>query len=210
MALLFRLTFVNRWAKPTIGAGSALSAEKEVSLITRAKGGDEAAISQLYRQYAPGIYGYVASRVGDPALADDLASEVFLRALEGLPRFEYRGISFGAWLYRIAHDRVVDHFRRQARRPVLSLENGDLPVQNGVEGQVEANLGAQRLKKAIDQLTADQQQVILLRFNAGLKLKETAYVMSKSVGAVKMLQLRALAHLRQLVDQMNEAADAGQ
>jgi RNA polymerase sigma-70 factor (ECF subfamily) len=177
-----------------------LSAEKEASLVARAKRRDEAAISQLYHQYAPGIYGYIASRVGSPALADDLTSEVFLRALEGLPRFEYRGISFGAWLYRIAHDRVADHFRQQARRQTLPLENGFLAPQNGVERQAEASLEARRLKKAIGQLTADQQHVILLRFNAGLKLKETAYVMGKSIGAIKMLQSRALTRLRQLVD----------
>jgi RNA polymerase sigma-70 factor (ECF subfamily) len=202
---------VNLWAKLTIGAGSALNAEKEASFVARARQGDEAAISQLYRQYAPRIYGYVAGRVGNRALADDLTSEVFLRALEGLPRFEYRGISFGAWLYRIAHDRVADHFRQQARRGVLPLENGLLPPQNGVEREVEASLEAQRLKRAIGQLTADQQQVILLRFNAGLKLRETAYVMDRSIGAVKMLQSRALARLRQLVDQagMDRAADAG-
>jgi len=188
-----------------------LSGEKEASLVARAKRGDEAAISQLYRQYAPRIYGYVASRVGDPTLADDLTSEVFLRALEGLPRFEYRGISLGAWLYRIAHDRLADHFRQHARRETLPLENGVLPPQNGVEHEAEANLEAQRLKKAIGQLTADQQQVILLRFNAGLKLKEAAYVMDRSIGAVKMLQLRALARLRQLVDQagMNRMTNAG-
>ena len=201
---------MNLWTRLTIGVGSALSAEKEASLVARAKKGDGAAISQLYRQYAPRIYGYLASRVGDPALADDLTSEVFLRALEGLPRFEYRGISFGAWLYRIAHDRVADHFRRQGRRPTVLLENGFLSAQNGVEGQVEANLEAQRLKKVIGQLTADQQQVILLRFHVGLKLQEVAYVMGRSIDAVKMLQLRALTRLRQLVNQrgMNEAADA--
>ncbi|UCC65396.1 MAG: sigma-70 family RNA polymerase sigma factor [Anaerolineae bacterium] len=186
-----------------------LGTEKEAGLVVRAKQGDEKAVSQLYRQYAPGIYGYIASRVSDPALTDDLTSEVFLRALEGLPRFEYRGISFGAWLYRIAHDRVADHFRRQGRRPTVPLENGFLPAQNGIERQVETNLEAQRLKKAIGQLTADQQQVILLRFQSGLKLKETAYVLEKSVGAVKMLQLRALERLRELVDrtEMNRMAD---
>jgi RNA polymerase sigma-70 factor (ECF subfamily) len=188
-------------AELSSGVGSALNTEKEASFIARVKRGDEASISQLYRQYAPRIYGYVASRVGNPVLADDLTSDVFLRALEGLPRFEYRGISLGAWLYRIAHDRVADHFRQQARRQTLPLENGILPPQNGVEPQVAANLEAQRLKEAMGQLTADQQQVILLRFNAGLKLKETAYVMDRSIDAVKMLQLRALARLRQMVGQ---------
>ena len=96
--------------------GTTLSVQEEANLVAQAKGGDEAAIGQLYRQYAPGIYGYVVSRIQEPAVADDLTSEVFVRALEGLSRFEYRGISLSAWLYRMAHDRLVDHFRRQARR----------------------------------------------------------------------------------------------
>ena len=188
-----------------------MNAEEEARLITRAKRGDEAAISQLYRHYAPRIYGYVAGRVGDPGLADDLTSDVFLRALEGLPRFEYRGISFGAWLYRIAHDRVADHFRRQARRQVIPLENSPLVPQPDVAREAEANLEAQRLRDAISHLTADQQQVILLRFSAGLKLREAAYVMDRSIDAVKMLQARALANLRKLVRQkaVNGASDAG-
>jgi len=202
---------VNLWAKLTSGVGSALNADEEARLITRAKRGDEAAISQLYRHYAPRIYGYVAGRVGDPGLADDLTSDVFLRALEGLPRFEYRGISFGAWLYRIAHDRVADHFRRQARRQVIPLENSPLVPQPDVAREAEANLEAQRLRDAIGHLTADQQQVVLLRFSAGLKLREAAYVMDRSIDAVKMLQARALANLRKLVRQkaVNGASDAG-
>jgi RNA polymerase sigma-70 factor (ECF subfamily) len=194
-----------------------LSVTKEARLIARAQQGDQTAMSHLYRQNAPKIYGYIASQVGDPALAEDLTSEVFLRALEGLPQFEYRGISFSAWLHRIAHDRVVDYFRQQARRPTLPLENGILPAQNGVEGQVEAYLHKQRLDTLIHQLTTDQQQVLVLRFNAGLKLQEVAYAMDKSVGAIKMLQLRALERLRQLLEQaeqapteMSEAENAGQ
>jgi RNA polymerase sigma-70 factor (ECF subfamily) len=180
---------------------TALNAEEEASLVTRAKEGDETAVSQLYRQYAPGIYGYIASRVGDPAVADDLTSEVFLRALEGLPRFEYRGISISSWLYRIAHDRTADHFRRQARRPTIPLEDELLPAQEGIDQEVDARLRTEQLGKAIERLTAEQHQVILLRFVAGFKLKEIAYVMDRSTDAIKMLQLRALTRLRQLVAQ---------
>lgn len=177
----------------------AQSVKEEASLVARAQEGDETAVSQLYYRYAPGIYGYIASRVGDPALADDLTSEAFLCVLEGLPRFEYRGISISAWLYRIAHDRMTDHLRRQARRPTLPLEDEILPAQDGFDQEVDAHLGVEQLSTAIGRLTAEQHQVILLRFVAGLKLKEIAYVMDKSTDAVKMLQLRALTHLRQLV-----------
>jgi RNA polymerase sigma-70 factor (ECF subfamily) len=178
---------------------SVLSLQDEARLVARAQRGDGSAVSQLYRRYAPQIYGYIASRVGDPAVADDLTSEAFLRALEGLPEFEQRGISIAAWLYRLAHDRVADHYRRQARRPTLPLEEKLLPAQDGFDQQVDAHLRMEELGQAMQQLTTEQQQVILLRFVAGLKLKEVAYVMSKSEDAVKMLQLRALRRLRQLV-----------
>ena len=180
---------------------AAPDAQQQARLIARAKQGDEAAISQLYRCYAPGIYGYLASRVGDTALADDLTSEVFVRALEGLPSFQDRGIPFSAWLYRIAHDRMVDHFRRQARRPTTALQEARLPATAGVDQVVETRLRMAQLGKAMEGLTEEQHQVILLRFVAGFKLREVAYVMDKSTAAVKMLQLRALARLRQTVAQ---------
>jgi RNA polymerase sigma-70 factor (ECF subfamily) len=190
----------NRGAKTAPSAKEiTLSVQEEAGLVARATRGDEAAISQLYRQYAPGIHGYIASRLSNPAVADDLTSEVFLRALEGLPRFEYRGISLSAWLYRIAHDRMVDHFRRQARRLTLPLDDEIVPAQNGLEQEVDVRLKMQQLRGAMEQLTADQHQVVLLRFISGLKLQEVAYVMDKSTDAVKMLQLRALTRLKSLV-----------
>jgi len=180
---------------------AAPDAQEQARLISRATQGDESAISQLYRHYAPGIYGYLASRVGDSALADDLTSEVFVRALEGLPQYEDRGYPFSAWLYRIAHDRMVDHFRQQARRPTMPLLDERLPAQAGIDQVVETRLRMAQLSEAIQELTPDQQHVILLRFVAGFKLREIAYVMDKSTAAIKMLQLRALTQLRQTVEQ---------
>ena len=180
---------------------TALSAEEESNLVARAKEGDETAISRLYRQYAPGVYGYIACRVRDPAAADNLTSEVFLRALEGLAQFEYRGIAISAWLYRIAHDRMADHFCRQARRPIIPPEDELLPAQDGIDQAVDARLPVEQVGKVIERLTAEQHQVVLLRFVAGFTLKEIAYVMDRSTDAIKMLQLRALTCLRQLVAQ---------
>jgi len=180
---------------------AVLSTEQEADLVARAKVGDETAISQLYRQYAPGIYGYIASRVGDPETGQDLTSEVFLGALEGLPRFEYRGVPFSAWLYRIAHNCIADHYRRQGRRPTVPLEDELLPALDGIVQLADERLRVEQVGKAIEQLSTEQHQVILLRFVAGFKLHEIAYVMDKSTAAVKMLQLRALTRLRQLIAQ---------
>jgi RNA polymerase sigma-70 factor (ECF subfamily) len=193
--------FIDRWKVMPMEQEPASSPQEQAGLVARAKEGDETAIRQLYRQHAPGIYVYVASRVRDPAVADDLTSKVFLRALEGLAQFEYRGIPISAWLYRIAHDRIADHLRRQARRPTTPLEDECLPAQNGIGQEIEARLQIAQVSKALKRLTAEQHQVILLRFVAGFKPKEIAYVMDKSTSAIKMLQLRALARLRQLVAQ---------
>jgi RNA polymerase sigma-70 factor (ECF subfamily) len=189
----------DRWNTMPSKQKPASDTQAEASLIARAQEGDGSAVSKLYQQHAPGIYGYIASRVGDPAIAEDLTSEVFLRALEGLPQFEVRGVPLSAWLYRIAHDRVVDHFRRQARRPTMPLKEELLPIQAGIDEQVEARLWTEQLGEAIKGLTAEQHQVILLRFVAGFKLREIAYVMDKSTDAIKMLQLRALTRLRECV-----------
>jgi len=192
---------VNRWKTMPSQEEAVLSTEQEANLVARAKEGDQTAISQLYRQYAPGIYGYIASRVGDSETAQDLTSEVFLGALEGLPRFEYRGIPFSAWLYRIAHNCIADHYRRQGRRPTVPLEDERLPAQEGIVQMADDRLRLEQVGKAIERLSAEQHQVILLRFAAGFKLQEIAYVMDKSTAAVKMLQLRALTRLRQWVAQ---------
>jgi RNA polymerase sigma-70 factor (ECF subfamily) len=181
--------------------GHTSDVHEDARLIAQAQQGHEDAVSLLYRQYAPRIYGYLASRVGEAALAQDLTSEVFVRALEGLPQYRDRGVPFSAWLYRIAHDRMVDHFRQQARRPTTSLEGLRLPAQAGIDEQVETRLRMEQIGRAMGQLTEDQHQVILLRFVAGLKLQEVAYVMDKSTAAIKMLQLRALTRLRQAVAQ---------
>ena len=100
----------------------------------------------------PGIYGYLASRLGDPVASEDLTSEVFERALEGLPRYEQRGLSIACWLYRIAHDRLADHLRRQAQRPTLPLDErllgGQGPlVQEGFAAQVDARLAGEQLAR---------------------------------------------------------------
>ena len=185
------------------------SAQEEAAIVARARDGDAAAIGQLYRRYAPGIYGYLASRLGDPAASEDLTSEVFERALEGLPRYEQRGVSIASWLYRIAHDRLADHLRRRAQRPTLPLDErllgGQGPlVQEGFASQVDARLAGEQLAgavlgPAIAQLTAEQQQVIALRFYADLKQVEIAYVMDKSTDAIKKLEWRAITRLRELV-----------
>src|SRR6266487_3466716 len=96
--------------------------ESESSLIARAKSGDADAISALYERYAPQIQRYIASRLSDPVLAEDVCADVFVKVLESLSRYEDRGWPFSAWLYRIAYARTVDVLRQARRRPSLPLD----------------------------------------------------------------------------------------
>jgi len=154
----------------------------------------------LYRRYADRIYRYVYSRVKDASAAEDLTAEVFLRALESLPHYQPTGAPFRAWLYRIAHARTVDYWRRQQRRQEQPLEES-LPA-HGPQPEEVVSLQTEwdRALTLLSQLTDDQQQVIILRFVEGLELAEIAAMMEKTVGAVKALQYRALASLARLME----------
>ena len=168
----------------------------ELLLIERAKRYDRKAISELYKRHVQSIYRYIYYRVGDVNVAEDLTAEVFLRALEGLAGFTYRGVPFSAWLYRIAHARAMDHFRRQAKRELLPLDERLVAAGKGPQATVEARLDCEELQSAIAQLTTDQQQVIILRFVEGLSNAEAARILGKTEGAVKALQHRALNSLQ--------------
>ena len=168
----------------------------ESLLIERAKRYDPKAISELYKRHVQDIYRYIYYRVGDVNVAEDLTADVFLRALEGLAGFTYRGVPFSAWLYRIAHARVMDHFRQQARRELLPLDERLVATGKGPQATVEARLDCEELQSAIAQLTTDQQQVIILKFVEGLSNAEAARILGKTEGAVKALQHRALNSLQ--------------
>lgn len=173
-----------------------LQVHDESLLIERAKRYDQKAISELYKRHVQNIYRYIYYRVGDVNVAEDLTAEVFLRALEGLAGFTYRGVPFSAWLYRIAHARVMDHFRQQARRELLPLDERLVATGKGPQAAVEARLDCEELQSAIAQLTTDQQQVIILKFVEGLSNAEAARILGKTEGAVKALQHRALNSLQ--------------
>ena len=152
------------------------------------------------------MYGYIYRRVGDAALAEDLTAELFERVLRAIQNERAWRASPLAWLYRIAHNLVVDHYRRQPAEPPLALEAG-LVAGEGDDPQdaVEGALGREWLQKALHHLTPDQQQVLALRYGEGLTARETAQVLRKTTGAVEALQRRALAALRRLLEQGESA-----
>jgi RNA polymerase sigma-70 factor (ECF subfamily) len=158
------------------------------------------AFGALYERYVDAIYGYVFTRVGDKTMAEDIVSETFHRALENIHGFEWRGVAFSAWLYRIASNAVIARFRRE---PIMS---GDEDLEQALEPEPGPESVVTTLEWKADMLAAvralpdDQQQVILLRFGQDLRNKEIARIMQRSEGAVKALLHRALAALhRRLV-----------
>jgi RNA polymerase sigma-70 factor (ECF subfamily) len=173
----------------------------ESQVIKRAQGYDPQALTELYRRYADAIFRYVYYRVGDREAAEDLAGDVFVRAMEALPAYEDTGSPFKAWLYRIAHARVVDYYRRQEVRRSAPLDDKLMVDGESDPGELAIHRDdARRIWALLPHLTDEQQQVISLRFIAGFSTSEVAEVLKKTEGAVRALQHRALASLRRLLE----------
>jgi RNA polymerase sigma-70 factor (ECF subfamily) len=172
----------------------------EARLIQRAKDGDPTAFAQLYDQHQPAIYRYILYRVGSDATAEDLTSEVFVRLVESIDDFSYQGRPLLAWLYTIARNLVSDHHRCHGRAVMVPLDE-DLPASAcDPEAAASLALSQERLAEAIEQLTEDQREVILLKFIEGLDNAAVAQALNKSYGAVKALQHRGLASLQRILD----------
>jgi len=174
--------------------------QKEWELVQRAQHLDERALASIYEQFYPRVYSYALLQTGDVAMAEDIASDVMLKVLEALPRYRFRGAPLAAWIYRIAHNCVMDHHRRRKRRPEVSLDEARPPLAaHNPESRTDVSLQRQDLQRALQCLTAEQRQVVILRFLHGLDTRTIAQVMGRSQGAVKSLQHRALKALERLL-----------
>ena len=172
----------------------------EESLVKRAQQRDTAAFATIYEEYVDRVYRYILLRVGIHMDAEDLTEQVFLKALESIGSFKWRGAPFGAWHFRIAQNLVIDFQRRKARRPTAPLEDWEAVATGDPQGDVELKLSIEELVAAVARLTEAQRQVIALRFGAGLSIAETAGAMNKNEGAVKALQHSAVASLRRILN----------
>jgi len=180
---------------------SLVERAEEKRLLQAAQRGDAEAFASLYRDNVQTIYRYIYYRVNDRQLAEDLTSDVFMRAMKGLSRYTDQGKPFVAWLYRIAHDRVIDHRRRHNRRQAeLDIADRPLPTEVDMDSRLVRKQAARGLRMAIAKLTDEQQQVIILRFMEGYSLEETASAMNKKANAIKALQHRAIRALGRQLD----------
>ncbi len=164
---------------------------------------DAKAIGAVYDQYFSEIYRYTLYRIGDQVLAEDIASDVFVRLLEAVksgraPRTNLRG-----WLIGTASHIVADHMRKKYRRPEEQISESLPDLQPGPASEVDQREQNRIVQSAYAQLTPDQQQVLALRFGQGYSLEETAAFMNKNVNAVKALQFRALSSLQREIGEVD-------
>lgn len=171
----------------------------DAELIKKAQEGDNDVISALYEHFYLSIFRYLYYRVGDPQIAEDLTSEVFLRMLRAIPNYTLRSVSFQAWLFQIARNIAIDHYRKSKFRDHISLEESIVSHEESVDTSVQKGLDSEHLLKALTRLTDEQREVIIMRFVAGMPIAEVAQTLHKSENAIKALQRRALMVLRQIL-----------
>jgi len=182
--------------------------DQEKELVERAKSNAEA-FGELYEKYYAPIFGYVLRRTASVTVAQDITSEVFLKALKNLRQFHWRGIPFSSWLYRIASHEIANHYRLNSRQQV-SMESNSNSVSfsdPGIESEVlsaEAELEKHEdflaLHRNISQLPSKYQEVIVLRFFEDKQLKEISTILGKREGTVKSLLHRGVEKLREIME----------
>ncbi|MEZ4670281.1 MAG: sigma-70 family RNA polymerase sigma factor [Anaerolineae bacterium] len=176
----------------------------EPDLIERASAGDRAAVSTLYDAYVQAIFAYINYRVDSGAIAEDLTADVFLRMIRALPKFQYTGAPFGAWLYRIAANRVAEYYREKQPVHWDSLLENYRSNDPDLDDQIVDEAQRSRVREALLSLPEDYQTVLILRFTQDLPHTEVASIMGKSIEAVRVLQHRALKALAKSMTQSNE------
>ncbi len=168
-------------------------------LIRKAQEGEPSVVSEIYERYQRGIFRYLFYRVGDQQTAEDLTSEVFLRMIEKLPAYHDRKLSLQAWLFQIARNLSIDHYRKMSIQQNVQLED-DFPEQREEPLEMIAQeLTSEKLRHALVKLPESQRDVIVMRFVVGMPIGEVAQTLHKSTDSIKGLQRRALLALRDIL-----------
>ena len=169
-------------------------------LVERAQRGERAALEELYLIHFDRIYSYLHMTVGNRHDAEDLTTQTFLRMLESIGRFRWQSAPFSAWLFRIAHNLAMDHFRSRRRwQPEEEVPEPPGLAEVSAEEEALKVLSSENMFDLIDQLSDEQRQVLILKFVFDFSNLEAATVLEKTEGAIKSLQHRALASLQKHV-----------
>jgi RNA polymerase sigma-70 factor (ECF subfamily) len=173
--------------------------QDEETLVRRAQQNDQVALTKIYEDNFDRIYRYIVLKIGDRTEAEDMTQQVFLNVLKSISSFKFKGMPFTSWLYRIAHNQVVDYLRKKSRRYTVPLDES-MPAFDDDPGEVfERKLAVEEISVAAGKLTPAQREVIALRFTSELSVAEVARIMGRSEGAVKALQHSAIASLRKVL-----------
>jgi RNA polymerase sigma-70 factor, ECF subfamily len=169
-----------------------------LEVLALAQRGNEEAIGALYDAHCQAVFRYFQARLGEQHTAEDLTGEVFRRMLTALPQYRIKDLPFRAWLFRIAHNLLVDHYRRESRRTMVPLKEAENVREEEIDpaSVIEHKLTMEHAYQALSDLEPSQHDVLALRFLSGLSLKETALALGKTEDAIKALQRRGLIALR--------------
>jgi RNA polymerase sigma-70 factor (ECF subfamily) len=169
-------------------------------LVERAQRGDPAALEELYLIHFDRIFSYLHLSVGNRHDAEDLTTQTFLKMLEAIGRFRWRAVPFSAWLFRIAHNVAMDHFRASRRsEPREEVPEPEPDERSSAEEEAMHAIGRASLRELIEELSPDQKQVLTLKFVFDFSNAEVARILGKTEGAIKSLQHRALASLHRQI-----------
>ena len=170
-------------------------------LVRRVRSNDPRAFEELYARYSPRVFGYLFQRLnGDAEEAEDLTADVFTRVYEKIDAFQPQGAPLSAWVFRIAHNRLIDSIRRRPRHVQVTLDDAPELTAAPAFGSIDQQLALDQIKVGLIRLTPEQRQVIELRFLEGKSVAETAAIVGRNEDAVKKLQARGLASLRRRIE----------
>jgi RNA polymerase sigma-70 factor (ECF subfamily) len=183
-------------ATATSAPGRNVSPQELGRLVQHAQQGDRDALEELYLLHFDRIYSYLHMSVGNRHDAEDLTTQVFVKMLESIGKFRWRSAPFSAWLFRIAHNLAMDHFRANKRwQPEEEVPEPDPGERSAAEEEALESIGRENMLEMIQRLSQEQQQVLTLKFVFNFSNAEAGTILEKTEGAIKSLQHRALASL---------------
>src|SRR5437764_4917084 len=187
-------------AAGTAAPSRGVSSQDLKLLVEQAQQGNRDALEELYLLHFDRIYSYLHMSVGNRHDAEDLTTQVFLKMLESIGRFKWRSAPFSAWLFRIAHNLAMDHFRSRKRwQPEEEVPEPIGSEEPSAEAQAMQSIGRQSMLELIETLSPEQQQVLTLKFVFNFPNAEVATILGKTEGAIKSLQHRALVSLQKQI-----------